>query len=163
ERYKKQTEMIALYKLPVISFTINKPGMEKNNEIIKKVFIAGLKEIESVLSDNMIEIMDRHCSSDGFSGPAIIMSINYNPQKIKELMAGIENNHSIGRLLDIDVIDEQFNHISRSDLGLEARKCLICDDRAKICSRSHRHDMVDVLKVFYDICFSYFENQNEKT
>ncbi|HBH12024.1 MAG: putative apo-citrate lyase phosphoribosyl-dephospho-CoA transferase [Clostridiales bacterium 38_11] len=163
ERYKKQTEMIVLNKLPVISFTINKPGTEKNNEIIKNIFASGLKEIESVLSVNNIEIMDRYCSSDGLSGPIIILSINFNPNKIKEWMVDIENNHPIGRLLDIDVIDEQRGHISRINLGFEARKCLICNDYAKICSRSQRHDMGDVLKKFYNICFLYIEKQQEKT
>ena len=166
ERYEKQATMVNLHNLPIISFSINKPGIEKNNELIKKIFTSGLKEIESVLFDNSIEIMDRYCSIDGFSGPVIIMSIAYNPIKMKELMVTIENNHSLGRLLDIDVIDIQLNHISRSDLGFKSRKCLLCNDDAKICSRSQRHDMVEVLKKFYDIYFSYFENQetqHEKT
>ncbi len=161
ERYEKQIEMITVHNLPIISFSINKPGTEKNNELIKKIFASGLKEIESVLFDNSIEIMDRYCSTDGFSGPVIMLSIAYNPIKIKELMVNIENNHSLGRLLDIDVIDIQLNHISRSNLGFESRKCLLCNDNAKICSRSQRHDMADVLKKFYDICFSYLENQKE--
>lgn len=163
ERYKKQIEMITVHNLPIISFTINTPGSEKNNEIIKNIFKSGLKKIEAVLWDNSIDIIDRYCSTDGFSGPVIMLSIASNPIKTKELMVDIENNHPLGRLLDIDVIDIQLNHISRCTLGFEARKCLICNESAKICSRSQRHDMVDVLKQFYDICFSYLENQNKKT
>ncbi|MBV1756516.1 MAG: citrate lyase holo-[acyl-carrier protein] synthase [Dethiosulfatibacter sp.] len=163
ERYKKQIEMITVHNLPIISFTINTPGSEKNNKIIKHIFESGLKEIESVLLNNSIEIMDRYYSTDGLSGPIIILSLSSNPIKLKELMIGIENKHSLGRLLDIDVIDEQLKHISRTDLGFETRKCLICNEYAKICSRSQRHDMTDVLNKFYDICFSYLANQNKKT
>jgi holo-ACP synthase len=163
ERYKKQCEMIALYNLPIISFSINLPGSEKNNETIKEIFTLGLIEIEAVLSNNNIQIVDRFSNSKAFSGPVTILSINNNSSKIKKLMVDIENNHPIGRLLDIDVIDEQFNPISRTDFGFQARKCLVCNDYAKNCSRSQRHDMVDVLKKFYDICFSYLENQHKKT
>lgn len=162
ERYNKQVEMITLYNLPIISFSINKPGSEKNNEIIKKIFASGLKEIESVLSINNIQILDRFCNSEAFSGPVIILSISddskrMNRVRIKKIMVDIENNHPIGRLLDIDVIDEQLNPISRTELGFQARKCLVCDDNAKICSRNQRHDMNIVLGKFYDICHSYFE------
>lgn len=161
ERYNKQVEMISLNNLPIISFTINKPGIEKQSDIIKRIFLLGLKEIESVLSNNKLEIIDLYQNIDSFAGPITILSIKGNPIKIKKLMVNIENNHSIGRLLDIDVIDEHLNLISRSDFGLASRKCLICNDDAKVCSRNQRHDMVDVLKKFYDICFSYFENQHQ--
>jgi holo-ACP synthase len=163
DRYKKQCELIALYQLPIISFSINIPGSEKNNETIKEIFKLGLQEIETVLSNNNIQIVDRFSNSKAYSGPSIILSINEKPERIKKLMVDIESNHPIGRLLDIDVMDEQLNPISRTDFGFQARKCLVCNDYAKNCSRSQLHDMADVLKKFYDIFFSYLENQHKKT
>jgi holo-ACP synthase len=163
ERYQKQCDMITLFNLPIISFSINMPGSEKNNETIIEIFSLGLSEIEAVLSNSNIQIVDRFCNFKAFSGPSIILSINDKPDRIKKLMVDIENNHPIGRLLDIDVIDEQFNPISRTDFGFQARRCLVCNNYAKNCSRSQRHDMVDVLKKFYDIWFSYLENQHKKT
>ncbi len=42
--------------------------------------------------------------------------------------------------------------ISRNDLGYESRRCLLCDDSAKACARSQKHNMADLLAQIDDIC-----------
>jgi holo-ACP synthase CitX len=47
------------------------------------------------------------------------------------------------RVLDIDVITAA-GPISRGDIGLERRKCLLCRDDAKTCARERRHPAEDL-------------------
>jgi holo-ACP synthase CitX len=42
------------------------------------------------------------------------------------------------RVLDIDVITAA-GPISRGDIGLERRRCLLCPDDAKTCARKRKH------------------------
>lgn len=48
-------------------------------------------------------------------------------------MTALEEKYSFTRLMDIDIFDGDYRQISRSDLGLEPRKCYICDREAKFC------------------------------
>ena len=47
------------------------------------------------------------------------------------------------RVLDIDVITAA-GPISREDIGLERRKCLLCADDAKTCARKRKHPAEDL-------------------
>ncbi len=67
----------------------------------------------------------------------------------------IEDNHPLGRLLDIDVYDAEYNQISRSDLGHKPRACLICDDIAHYCIRSNKHSLAEVQNVIREMLIDY--------
>ena len=56
---------------------------------------------------------------------------------VKEKTIAIEELNSLGRLIDIDVFNE--SSITREDINRKARKCLICDNDAHICSRNKKH------------------------
>ena len=46
---------------------------------------------------------------------------------------------ALGRLLDIDVIAPDGGKISRTEIGLPARRCLLCGNPAPVCARSRAH------------------------
>jgi holo-ACP synthase / triphosphoribosyl-dephospho-CoA synthase len=50
----------------------------------------------------------------------------------------IEENHPLGRLMDIDVINVR-HQISRRDLNLSPRRCFLCDEEAHVCVRAQTH------------------------
>lgn len=64
--------------------------------------------------------------------------------ELKKLMVKIEENTKAGRLLDIDIFNESGIQISRSDLNLPERKCIICDKDAKICMRESNHNLIEL-------------------
>lgn len=64
-------------------------------------------------------------------------------QKAKEIAIGIEERTSEGRIFDIDIIVPE-KTISRSDLGLASRTCLLCEKPAKECARNHSHSYEDL-------------------
>lgn len=58
----------------------------------------------------------------------------------------LEVSRPIGRLWDIDVLDAQGRILSRLDIGLPARRCLLCRQPAKICARQRRHGSEQLLQ-----------------
>ena len=66
------------------------------------------------------------------------------PLEAKKRACEIEEQHELGRLLDIDVLDEQGVPLSRELVGRDARRCLICDGDARCCMRSHAHTLEEL-------------------
>lgn len=67
-----------------------------------------------------------------------------SPLQAKQMAVEAEEADGLGRLLDIDVITAA-GGVSRSDLGLSGRRCLLCGEDAKVCARSQRHPMEELL------------------
>jgi holo-ACP synthase CitX len=57
----------------------------------------------------------------------------------KRMACHIEEEHPLGRLFDLDVIDTTGTPVSRSALGAEPRRCLLCQQEARFCMRNHTH------------------------
>jgi holo-ACP synthase len=75
-------------------------------------------------------------------GPELLAAVGgIEPILLKRLLVNIEENHRLGRLFDIDVLDVNGMSLSREDLDLPRRKCLVCGEDAKICARSRAHPL----------------------
>ncbi len=61
-------------------------------------------------------------------------------KKIKNITIAIEESSQLGRLFDIDVIDVNFEKLSRKSF----RKCLICEKQAQECGRSRKHSIEEL-------------------
>ena len=57
-------------------------------------------------------------------------------QELKAAMCRIEDTHPLGWLMDIDVLSAPGKHVSRTTLGQQPRKCLVCGGMAAACTRS---------------------------
>jgi holo-ACP synthase CitX len=77
-------------------------------------------------------------------GPEGHLVSSASGRKLKLLCVAIENANPLGRLLDIDIMEPGGRQISRSELGLPHRKCLICEAPAMECIRGGAHDLNQV-------------------
>lgn len=134
-----QNEMIRKYKKPVISFTMNIPGPIKTNNEIKKAFDIGKNLILENLNKNNIEILEIQELNEN-TGNELFISVNSLAEKIKNITVSIEEASELGRLFDMDVIDINFEKLSRKSF----RKCLICEAQAQECGRSQKHSMEEL-------------------
>lgn len=139
KRVSIQNEMIKRYKLPLISFTMNIPGPIKTNNEIRKAFYIGKNLILENLKENNIKILEIQ-EFDENTGNELFISVNSLAEKIKNLTVSIEENSALGRLFDIDVIDINFEKLSRKSF----RKCLICEKQAQECGRSRKHSVQEL-------------------
>ena len=134
-----QNEMIRKYRKPVISFTMNIPGPIKTNNEIKKAFDIGKNLILEKLKENNIEILEIQELNEN-TGNELFISTNLLAEKIKNITVVIEESSELGRLFDIDIIDINFEKLSRKSF----RKCLICEEQAQECGRSRKHSIEEL-------------------
>lgn len=81
---------------------------------------------------------------DTAAGPERIAVVGLPTAEAKRAAIAIEDADPIGRLLDIDVYDSTGRSVSRYDLSLPPRRCLICDRPAHECARSRRHSLLEL-------------------
>lgn len=124
----------------VISLKCNIPGPVKNNDEIRALFGYGCERVESLLNDRgwgptYRKRMDLH------TGPEAFWVIPKDSLEVKRLMILLEEE-KLGRLFDADVLDQKegLTRIrSRVELGCKPRRCLICDQDARICASRRLH------------------------
>ena len=139
KRVAIQNKMIKKYNKPVISFTMNIPGPIKVNNKIKKAFDIGKNLILENLKENNIKVLEIQELNEN-TGNELFISVNSLAEKIKNMTVAIEESCELGRLFDIDVIDINFEKLSRKSF----RKCLICEEQAQECGRSQKHSMEEL-------------------
>ncbi|WP_331836090.1 citrate lyase holo-[acyl-carrier protein] synthase [Erysipelothrix piscisicarius] len=118
----------------IISFKLNIPGPIKSTPDYQWAFKQGLIELDQIATCY-------ECQLNNHTGPEAYYMSHLGPDSVKESMVMIEDTHPLGRLFDLDVDGK-----SRKDLGLQPRKCLICDDDAHACSRSRKHTLETVVE-----------------
>lgn len=155
-RVEYQRDLVYKYKMPLVCIRVNYPGINKDNEITKKINEIIHNELINILADGII-FANKYTSLEG---PISIFVINDTSIKLKELCVNIEENHPIGRLVDIDVYDENYWGVSRTDLGKSKRKCFICDDLAFICSRARKHSEKEIINYIENTLNNYLYNIN---
>ncbi len=124
----------------LISFKLNIPGPVKAHPILDAVFDQAVVKITEKLDEFEIHAQIREAT-----GPELILSSPFPAEPIKAAMIELEESSPLGRLFDIDV-QTGGRAVSRSDLGLNERTCLICKDSARICGRSGAHELSELLE-----------------
>lgn len=156
-RAKRQKELLCLPGAQsLISFSMNMPGEIKRFPLLLSAFEEGLREIREriPLSDILHDEESRKNT-----GPEAIFLLSSEAAFVKRTTAAIEENHTLGRLFDMDVLDASGVSLSRSILGLPPRTCLICGENAKICARNRHHSMELISWRIARILNDYFRNQ----
>lgn len=130
----------------LISATLNIPGPVKTSPQLVTILEKMAKIIEKNISILGHKILYKKFL-DLKTGPECYIIADFDPTILKENMISIEETELLGRLADIDVLvlrNSQLKILSRSDLGIPPRRCLICDKEAKICARSRNHSLEEL-------------------
>ena len=143
KRAEFQTILLRGYGTPLVSFTVNMPGKVKKNHRSKAVFDAGVEAIRESLAGSVVY----YKLLDNVTGPEGYFAVDMDVHELKTAMCRIEDEHPLGRLMDIDVLSAPGKHISRTALGQQPRKCLVCGGMAAACTRSRAHPVEQLLAV----------------
>lgn len=138
QRANNQKLLLAQYKKPLICFTMNIAGPEKFNRDISIGFFVGNRLLEDALAG--YKILYKKISRLA-AGCESYYVVDAPAQELKRLAIELEDMDSIGRLFDMDVINVDGTKLSREDLNIARRKCLLCDNDAVICARSRAHSV----------------------
>ena len=157
ERVQHQQEYLSQGKT-LICFTLNIPGRCKRCDLFDRGFELGCELILQQLTWNHIKLVkqEKICSE---AGCELYVLCDSDALHIKTLMLQIEEHSDFGRLLDIDVLDHTGQKISRSDVGIKPRRCLLCEEMAAVCGRSRTHSYEDLLLNIIEILQETFAKQ----
>ena len=156
-RVQRQDKLLAECSC-LVCFTMNIAGPYKISDIIKRAYADGISKLLYLFEINNVNIVktEQYIETTGVEG---YIALSEDPLQIKKITVQIEDNFELGRLFDIDVIKPDGEKVSRSDIGMDGRNCMICGSIGSGCARSRRHT-VDELQLFAvkTIC-DYFNNQ----
>jgi holo-ACP synthase/triphosphoribosyl-dephospho-CoA synthase len=126
--------------LCTLSLSLNIAGYPKSNPLITSFFSEVLNELKPFLLANRIDVENNKKviltdkAGDFFIVPFSNSSIDII--KIKELTETFESTHRLGRLIDIDIFNEQGLPISSG----KEKSCYFCGENSAIsCMRNKRH------------------------
>ena len=154
-RVRTQTELLHDYHTPLICFTMNIAGPIKTSPLIERAFREGVRLIdEAIRSYEVLERREEHTNC----GPVAFYSLIADPDILKERMVEIEQNHPIGRLFDIDIIDSEGRKITRST----ERGCLICGAPGRACAAGRLHPVSELTSRTYTMMSNYFVDLDAK-
>lgn len=117
----------------VVVIKANIPGQHKHRSESYMIVHVGENILKTMLSD--ITCI-RH---EGEDGPWTLALLKMDMIHLKHKLIEIENNHALGRLLDLDIYDQSLEPISRTALGYPKRACFLCDKDAHLCVREKTH------------------------
>jgi holo-ACP synthase/triphosphoribosyl-dephospho-CoA synthase len=137
DRARRQGELLRRFGAPLICLTMNIPGPHKNFPWARRCFFAGLEALKQNLRAQETSIRHEE-SAEGPAGYRAFIAAAGNGPELKAAALRIEETHPLGRLLDIDVLDNK-GKISRAALDAGERTCLICGNSAFACGRSRAH------------------------
>ena len=141
ERASFQKELLKSYPgKTLVCLTVIMPGKVKRNLQSLIVAQAALTALVCAFGDSMLklEVRDRQTGYEAY------LETTLSHGEAKRKTCSIEDTHPLGRLFDLDVIDADGVPISRETIGLNPRKCLICDNEARYCMRNHTHTLSEL-------------------
>lgn len=135
ERAKLIDNYLKDYKT-VISIKPNIPGKDKNSNLSYLIINAFSFLID--YQDYVFCLADKNDD-----GPFIVLANNEMDEiQVKAIMINIEEQHELGRFIDIDVYGKS-GLLSRN----LKRKCIICNDDVVICRRNNKHGFQEIISL----------------
>lgn len=157
-RSKLRQELHDEFDWPVVVFTLNIPGADKNRREYVPVHKTGEAQLLQRFSDLDIEVL-RSCVVYGVCGREVLLVARGSAERIKEICWQIEEEHPLGRLYDMDVYDTEGRSIDRAAIGRDQRRCFICDSPAAECARSQAHSRAELSQYIEARVLQFYEAQ----
>lgn len=139
-RAAAQRKLLEKFHKPLLFFTQNIPGPVKTSALIHLGFLEGIRRLEKALDEAGIPILFQKVI-DYKTGYEKYYVLDGDALAIKKIACTIENADRLGRLYDMDVLAEDGHKISRTDIRLPGRLCLVCSQPAQACARSRKHSV----------------------
>ena len=155
-RAQVQQALLARYPgAAVICLTMNVAGPVKTDAQIERAFEWGKAGALAVLApQKRLFTAEIHEAT----GPEAVFAVAGDARELKRRLCALEDGCAMGRLLDIDVLFGPGEKVSRGDIGLPPRRCLICGEPAAVCARSRTHSAQQLFARTQEIIRAHFED-----
>lgn len=139
-----QRELRDAYQAPLVSLTVNMPGHVKYDRDTVSIIYSVLDQIRCRIMAAGLSLLEERLYHLP-AGPTAILAVKGDAEVLKDIGISLEDQLVFGRLIDIDVFDEQGRQLSRSTRGVCQRTCFICAETAVDCMRAGRHTREETL------------------
>ena len=147
-RAAHQRELLEKYPgCVLLCLTVQLPGPEKRNSLSLKIASAGVNAVKECFTPVYEELRDLPTGYEGY------FILEGDPLEIKRAAARIEETNRLGRLMDLDVVGLD-GPVSREEIGLGERPCLICGKPVRYCMRAGTHSREELLKKIEELVLS---------
>ena len=122
----------------LVCLTVSLPGPVKRDGRSLRIAREGVEAVRFVLHPVEEDIRDLPTGFEGY------FLVDGTPDQVKRTCCFLEDSLPLGRLMDLDVIllrEGMPVPLSRTALGLEERRCLLCERPARACMRAHSHSL----------------------
>lgn len=160
-RAKKQQSLLLEYPYTLISFTLNIPGSVKNSYLYGRIHEEGMNCLLKILQEKKIHVVNTEKFNKNTGGEGFI-SIDLDAVQAKKITVNLEDCHPLGRIFDIDVFDKNHNQISRSNLNLKSRRCMLCHEEAIKCIKKKSHSYEELISKIEELGNAYFKSKSYK-
>ena len=137
-RAATQKRLLEAFGKPLICFTMNIAGPVKYTAAIEAGYALGKRLLSARINPIHFEETIRHTGCEGF------FVVDEDPRELKAICVAIEDSQPVCRLFDMDVLDVRGNKLSREELGLPGRTCLLCGKPAHECSSTRAHTVAQL-------------------
>ena len=139
QRAVRQQALLARYRLPLVSFSMNIAGPVKNTPLIRRGFRLGRRMLLEQLRLSGVST-EYEEETDAVTGCETLLVVQGKPEAVKQIACSIEDHAALGRLYDMDVIGTDGAKLERP----APRRCLICGRPARECARSRAHSVEEL-------------------
>ncbi|WP_167578040.1 triphosphoribosyl-dephospho-CoA synthase CitG [Ammoniphilus sp. YIM 78166] len=151
---KIRQDLLEIYRVPVVSLSINMPGSSKYNEDTVQLIYNAMSQLRQQVKYVRMKLLEERTYHSPV-GPTAFLAIEGEAVILKRIGISIEENQSYGRLLDIDVFDQEGKQVNRAVLELKERQCMVCHLPAVSCVRSQAHEPEEVLLSAKELITAY--------
>ncbi|MDO5714684.1 MAG: citrate lyase holo-[acyl-carrier protein] synthase [Tissierellia bacterium] len=145
-------KQLASHGKTVLIIKGNIPGRDK--QIVEGNFLAVY--FLYLLRKNGEEVYFRY----GAEGLLFFLLTDIEPRVLKKEMIELENQHPLGRFIDLDVYRER--EYKREEYCYPPRKCYICNTPAKYCTRSQNHGEKELVEIIKKAVKQFIKNSENK-
>ena len=148
-RARRQGELLSQFPgRALLCLTVQLPGPEKRNALSLEIARAGVEAVEKRFNPVFEETNDLETGFEAF------FIVDGQPLEVKKAEVEIEDTHPLGRLMDLDVIGPE-GPVGRASIGLQERRCLICEKPARYCMRAGSHTQDELIAKIKQLVSSY--------
>ena len=138
-RAEAQRRLLKQYARPVLSFTMNIPGPVKDSALIRRGFEEGLRLLSGALKEAEVPVLFESEIRE-VTGSEWLGVLDATAEKLKSLCVRIEEDHPLGRLFDMDVIDVDGHKLERP----VERRCFVCGAAGRSCASRRLHSLEEL-------------------
>ena len=155
----RQMELNRQWGMTIISFSMNIPGPVKDAPIIRRGFQEGCAKIAYRIPSERIKYQQIIQEKTGCEAAYVV---DMEPLAVKKITTAIEDEDRLGRLFDMDVLDENLNKLDREEVGGKSRDCIVCGAPGRGCASRRIHSVADLQRATHQILENHFMEADAK-